>query len=67
MNDNKVNVTITDDEVEYICSKVRCPRVKEIMVNNPQLSLKAITHEGMLYISRMKWDRLTSINLSYRR
>jgi hypothetical protein len=54
---------ITDEEAKYICSKIDSAKIKEIRVANRQLSPNAITHGGMLYISRKGWDSLTILRL----
>jgi hypothetical protein len=54
---------ITNEEVEYICSKVDCPNIMEIIMSNPHLPHGTITNEGVLHISRMRWDSLIKLNL----
>ena len=60
---NKECAKISGEETDYICSVVDCPNIKEIFLNNYDLSPNSIRAAGMLHISRKRWDRLTFINL----
>jgi ActR/RegA family two-component response regulator len=64
VNNNKEDMAIKDKEVEYICSKADCPNIMVISLINRERHLNTITHEGMLHISGMRWDSLTSLQLS---
>jgi hypothetical protein len=63
VKNKKENMAITDDEVEYICSKADFPNIKYISVDNPEPSLNAVTHEGILHISRLRWNSLIYLDL----
>jgi hypothetical protein len=56
-------MTVTDEEVRYICSKTDCPSIKQIRVFNRDQSPNAITHQGMLHLAQMRWDSLTLLEL----
>jgi hypothetical protein len=59
----KGSMGITDAEVEYICSKADSSKIKLIILVNGNRCPSAFTHQGMLHISRIRWDSLTSLNL----
>jgi hypothetical protein len=56
-------MAITDEEVDYICKKTNCQKMDGISFGNMMRYPDVITHKGILQISQMKWDSLTSIHL----